>query len=619
MKWHESDGKVLYTFKQILLFPLYKTRNFEGCGTQVSPLAILIAYSFRSMEARKIKVEDNPEAEFGLGVHSQQACQPRNGRKWIPSFSEATLLLIASTGFFIDAYDLFTINLVVPILNVQYNGKLGSHLGNAALGGGVLKAATNLGCIVGQILFGALGDIYGRKRIYYTALLVAICGTVLTISAPNSLGANGVFTWITISRVLLGIGIGGDYPMSASAISDRANIDRRGLLLSFTFAMQGWGNFCGALVSIVVLSAFQTSIQEKGKYENFNLVWRIILGIILVPALGTLYQRIKLPESDRMIEVLNQRKRKKLKCGQGPSLPPYEEQAQSKSPPAASQLGASPPNPMVHVNKRNTSHNGTDGSALQEFVSSVSLRYPFKGNQFNLQIIGISQNYQLLAKIFWSMEAYEAPDRYHSLNQSLVIADIGYDKATEPWQNSFDNTKANLIITVAGFLPGYYFTMFFVEYIGRKALQIGGFLLEGLFLAIVAGDFCSLSIRPTGFLVCFIFLQFFFNFGANTTAFIYPAEVFPTRMFFPCYKSLDENSRVFCDLSGVRSFANGISAAGGKVNMQFFGSFVAEDLYIVLLNSAGCSYRCLNFRRAFQATWDVDRPVDFSCGCLRCP
>lgn len=97
-----------------------------------------------------------------------------------------------------------------------------------------------------------------------------------------------------------------------------------------------------------------------------------------------------------------------------------------------------------------------------------------------------------------------------SLNQSIVISAIGYNKAKEPWQNVYDNTKANLIITAAGFLPGYYATMFTVEYIGRKPIQIGGFLFEALFLGIVAGDFKGLSTKPAAFIVNFALLQFFF-------------------------------------------------------------------------------------------------------------
>jgi PHS family inorganic phosphate transporter-like MFS transporter len=43
--------------------------------------------------------------------------------------------------------------------------------------------------------------------------------------------------------------------------------------------------------------------------------------------------------------------------------------------------------------------------------------------------------------------------------------------------------------------------------------------------------------------VTIVLFQFFFNFGANTTTYVYPAELFPTRF---------------------RAFAHGISAASGK-------------------------------------------------------
>jgi PHS family inorganic phosphate transporter-like MFS transporter len=62
---------------------------------------------------------------------------------------------------------------------------------------------------------------------------------------------------------------------------------------------------------MVVLSAFKESIQGQGETGHFNAVWRLILGVILVPALATLYQRLRLPESDRMTEVLKERKLRK--------------------------------------------------------------------------------------------------------------------------------------------------------------------------------------------------------------------------------------------------------------------------------------------------------------------
>jgi len=488
-------------------------------------------------------------------------------RKWIPNFSEAKLLLIASTGFFIDAYDLFTINLVVPLLNIEYNGKLGSKLGNAALAGGVLKAATNIGCIFGQVLFGTLGDIYGRKIVYPAALGVAIMGTVLTIAAPNSLGASGVFIWMTIMRILMGIGIGGDYPMSASVVSDRANISRRGLLLTFTFAMQGWGNLAGAMVSIVVLVAFKDAIQGRGEVGDFDAVWRIILGVILVPALATLYQRLKLPESDRMTEVLKDRKLKEALHPSNKNLSDMADQL---------------------VNKEAT-------AGLHDFHSSkLSALNEFKnyfGKWKHLKhLLATTACWFLLDLSFYGI----------ALNQSMVIADIGYDRAQEPWQNAYDNTKANLIITLAGFLPGYYCTMFFIEYIGRKPIQVGGFLVEGILLAVVAGDFGQLSTQPAGFLLCFILLQFFFNFGANTTTFVYPAEIFPTR---------------------VRGFASGISAAGGKVGAVIAALSFGELSQLIGTNKVLWILAATSFLGAAISLllpetkgWDADEADSFETG-----
>lgn len=149
----------------------------------------------------------------------------------------------------------------MPILNILLFRRRSGTIRQIALQGGVVKASANLGCILGQIGFGLLGDMFGRRRVWPAGLVVTIIGTVLMIAAPLSVGAVGVFTWITVARVIMGIGIGGDYPMSSAAISDRSSTNRRGMLLAFTFSMQGWGNLAGGIVTIIVLSAYKSSIQ----------------------------------------------------------------------------------------------------------------------------------------------------------------------------------------------------------------------------------------------------------------------------------------------------------------------------------------------------------------------
>ena len=94
------------------------------------------------------------------------------------------------------------------------------------------------------------------------------------------------------------MGVGGDYPMSASITTERANVRRRGTLLAYTFANQGWGSLVGALVTMIVLLCYK-STMEAGNTSKVDGVWRIVIGLSLIPACATLYQRLKMPESRR--------------------------------------------------------------------------------------------------------------------------------------------------------------------------------------------------------------------------------------------------------------------------------------------------------------------------------
>ncbi len=103
-----------------------------------------------------------------------------------------------------------------------------------------------------------------------------------------------------------------------------------------------------------------------------------------------------------------------------------------------------------------------------------------------------------------------------------MLQQIGFaGKDGTPWNNLFKIGVGNLIITALGFVPGYYATILTIEKLGRKWIQIQGFLFAALFLGILAGKFDTLS--TASFVVCFAFLQFFFNFGANTTTYVSPA------------------------------------------------------------------------------------------------
>ena len=70
--------------------------------------------------------------------------------------------------------------------------------------------------MIGQLLFGYLADKYGRRKLYGLELIIVVVGTLGV--AQCSSGYNGsmsIFGWLLFYRLLLGVGIGAEYPLSA--------------------------------------------------------------------------------------------------------------------------------------------------------------------------------------------------------------------------------------------------------------------------------------------------------------------------------------------------------------------------------------------------------------------
>ena len=438
-------------------------------------------------------------------------------------------VLVSSTGFFMDAYDIFVINLVLPMLGYVYyksnNNTVPSNIQ------GVVKGITNVGNLIGQVIFGILGDSKGRKSIYGIELLIIIVATIGSAMSGAAATGVGVLGFLGFWRFLLGIGIGGDYPMSATVSSEWSSEGRRGQMLALTFSMQGWGQFAGALFDIILLAIFKHSIEAD--QINIDYVWRILLALGIVPAVCTIYSRFTLPESARYAEqVLKDTQLAQIgkayaegkDSSDGNTLPSSTEVTQQ------SQL----------IQQR---------SHMKEFLSYFSYWRNFK------VLLGTSSTWFLLDIAFYGL----------SLNQSIVLSAIGFapDSAkTAPWETLWKQAIGNLIIILLGSLPGYYVTVFTVERLGRKKIQIIGFVMEIILFTIVAVAFHPLKERAIpAFVILFVLIQFFFQFGANATTFIIPAEVFPTRF---------------------RATAHGISAACGKA-----GAILAAFAFNVLVDYGG--------------------------------
>src|SRR5437588_7314419 len=183
-------------------------------------------------------------------------------------------MVTSGMGFFTDAYDLFIIGVALAVLTPLW--KLNSFE-VALLGSTSLIAAA-----LGSILFGRLADYVGRRSIYGFTLIVLAAGAIASALSPN-------VVWLLIFRFILGLGIGGDYPLSATLMSEYANRRDRGKLVTMVFSMQGLGLIVGPLVAILLLLVG----------VNHDVTWRIMLGLGAVPALATFYMRRQIAETPR--------------------------------------------------------------------------------------------------------------------------------------------------------------------------------------------------------------------------------------------------------------------------------------------------------------------------------
>lgn len=104
-------------------------------------------------------------------------------------------VLVAGIGFFLDSYDIFAINLITTLLGVVFwqgppenaaNGYGGNYGTLPTPVSQTLKASTSAGIVVGQILFGWLADVLGRRRMYGVELAVIVVATLgCTLVAPS--------------------------------------------------------------------------------------------------------------------------------------------------------------------------------------------------------------------------------------------------------------------------------------------------------------------------------------------------------------------------------------------------------------------------------------------------
>ncbi|OTB06363.1 hypothetical protein M426DRAFT_72390 [Hypoxylon sp. CI-4A] len=444
--------------------------------------------------------------------------------------------IVAGIGFFTDSYDIFAVSLLNTMLGIVYypgnKGALPTSSDNA------IKLSTSAGTVIGQLVFGYLADHVGRKRMYGLELIIIIFATLGQALSSGSPSVN-IVGIIIFWRVLLGVGIGGDYPLSSIITSEFATTKWRGAMMGAVFAMQGIGQLVCAFVMLFVTLGFREALSDSTGITDcdgycvvaVDKMWRTLIGFGAVPACIALYYRLTIPETPRYTFDIGR----------------DVEKAADDVKAYISGKREGQPDDIARIQAREAAQ--TQMTIPKASWSDFCRHYAIPKN--GLLLFGTAGSWFVLDVAFYGL----------SLNNAIILNVIGYSTtgAATTYQYMYNTAIGNLIIVLAGAVPGYWVSVATLDTLGRKTIQMGGFIILTI-LFIVMG-FAYHHIPGNGLLAIYVLAQFFFNFGPNMTTFIVPGEVFPTR---------------------YRSTSHGISAASGKI-----GSIIGQGAISILRTRGG--------------------------------
>ena len=362
-----------------------------------------------------------------------------------------TTVITAGMGFFTDAYDLFIIGTVTAILTPLW------HLSTGQLS--LLNSISLLSSVFGAIIFGKLMDRLGRKAMYGVEVILLVLGAVASAFSQT-------FTELLIFRIVVGIGVGGDYATSAVITSEYANQRDRGRLVGTVFAMQGFGLLAGPLFASILLASGVSS----------SISWRIMLAFGAIPAASVIYLRRKIKETPRFTM-----------------------------------------NVKGDVDSTVEAIRWTIGNSAQlpiasDAISNSGNRSRLSDPRFLKRLIGTAGTWLLMDVAFYG----------NGVSSQVILKALFGAKAS-----LLHNTVVAALIFLVFAVPGYWVAVYFMDKIGRKRIQWQGFLVMAIGYGIIMAVPGVVKI-PVLFLVIYGITYFFIEFGPNETTFVYPSEVFPT-------------------------------------------------------------------------------------------
>jgi len=181
------------------------------------------------------------------------------------------LWVFSTGGTLLDGFGIFVVGVAMPLIIAQF------HLTPDVVG--LIGASLVLGAVFGAGLGGLMADHLGRKPLMLVDMIIICAG------AAASALANGAVMFF-IGQFLVGVGVGVDFPVSSSYVSEVLPKRSRARSMVATIACQSVGMLLAAAVTLALL-----------KTANSAQNWRLFLATEGAIALLFFLLRLSEPHS----------------------------------------------------------------------------------------------------------------------------------------------------------------------------------------------------------------------------------------------------------------------------------------------------------------------------------
>jgi putative MFS transporter len=185
------------------------------------------------------------------------------------------LWALSTGGTLLDGFAIFVLGVAMPLIIAEF------HFQPNAVG--LIGTSLLLGAVFGAGIGGPTADYLGRKPLMLADMIIICAGAATSALAKGP-------AMLFIGQLLVGVGIGIDFPVSSSYVSEVLPRRNRARLMVATIACQSLGMLVAAAITLVLLKTVE-SLQN----------WRLFLASEGVIAFLFLLLRLSAPDSPRWL------------------------------------------------------------------------------------------------------------------------------------------------------------------------------------------------------------------------------------------------------------------------------------------------------------------------------